>query len=133
VEGEAGYFRRNHVMLDGDEVGVASQSGVGRAVAGRVHGLGVGRLAARPTVERGNRRNSARSAWRSQSMKMAWQFAASAAAVARRHKERPPPEAPAPTGGVPGAAARAAAWRDEAGSRSAGGPAGRVPVGGAVG
>ena len=53
---------------------VAGQPGVGRAVAGCVHGLGAGRLAARPTVERGNRRDSAQSAWRSRSMKMAWQF-----------------------------------------------------------
>ena len=50
---------------------VACQPGVGRAVAGRVHGLGAGGLAARPTVERGNRRDSAR---RKRSMKMAWQF-----------------------------------------------------------
>jgi hypothetical protein len=53
---------------------VASQSGVGRVVAGRIHGLGAGGLAARPTVERGNRRDSARGERRSRSMKMAWQF-----------------------------------------------------------
>jgi hypothetical protein len=68
------YFRELVVMLDGDEARVASQSGVGRAVAGRIHGLGAGGLAARPTVERGNRRDSARGERRSWSMKMAWQF-----------------------------------------------------------
>ena len=52
----------------------AGQPGVGRAVAGRVHGLGAGGLATRPTVERGNRTDSAQGERRSWSMKMALQF-----------------------------------------------------------
>lgn len=67
-------FRELVVMLDGDEGRSAGQSGVGRAVAGRIHGLGASGPATRPTVERGNRTDSEQRARRSRSMKMALQF-----------------------------------------------------------
>jgi hypothetical protein len=45
-----------------------------RAVAGCVHGLGAGGLSTRPTVERGDRTDSAQRERRCWSMKMALQF-----------------------------------------------------------
>ena len=52
----------------------AGQPGVGRAVAGRPHGVGAGGLATRPTVKRGHRTDSAQRQQRCCSITMALQF-----------------------------------------------------------